>query len=42
MQGPFNFRIEEVKKTFHENVIGEGNYLAQVLTQEQVDVILGR
>ena len=25
-----------------ENVIGEGNYVAQVLTQEQVDAILGR
>jgi len=25
-----------------EKVIGEGNYVAQVLTQEQVDAILGR
>ncbi len=25
-----------------ENVIGEGNYVAQVLTQEEVDAILGR
>ncbi len=25
-----------------ENIIGEGNYVAQVLTQEEVDAILGR
>jgi hypothetical protein len=37
--GPVERPYRRSKKTFHENVIGKGNYLAQFITQEQVDAI---